>query len=62
LKLLVRVGSGVEVDADDPRVPAPLASVGARHLLDEPVLRKRAQVIAARRGAFSDLVGAFGRG
>jgi hypothetical protein len=43
-------------------MPAPLSTVGAWNLLDEPVLRECAQVITARRGAFSYLLGAFGRG
>jgi hypothetical protein len=43
-------------------MPAPFTPVGARDFFDETVLRKRAQVIAAGRGALSDLFGAFGRG
>ena len=45
---------------DDPGVPAALAAVVARHLLDEPVLRELPEVVAARRGALADHSAAFG--
>ena len=53
LELLVALGAGVEVDARDRALPAALAAVVRRHLLDEAVLGERAQVVAAATTALS---------
>jgi hypothetical protein len=62
LELLVLVCAGGEVDADDARPPAALATVRCFRLFDEPVLGERAQVVAAGGRALADLGSALGRG
>jgi len=61
LELLVGIGTGGEVNADDAGLPPPLASVVALDLLDEAMLGECPQVVAARRGALPDFVRALGR-
>ncbi len=52
---------GLELDPRRSGAPRPLAAGAALGLLDEPPLRERAQVVAARRRAVADRRAALGR-